>query len=169
MSENRLLLLTPDFPPNKGGVARYLSKLTSYFASRILVITSVKNSAQTVPFPVLEQELLNQFFWPQWIVSIKLLFSFRQSYDIVLTSHVLPFGTVSFVASLFTKKPYVVFVHGMDVRLACSNFIKKHIAKIVFKHARVVVANSSALAQEVSEIFRVALPLVVYPCLVKTA
>jgi len=167
MSNNRLLLLTPDFPPNKGGVARYLSKLASYFSSRILVITSVKNASQTIPFPVLEQQLLNPFFWPKWIETVKLLFSLRQSYDIALTSHVLPFGTVAFFSFLFTKKPYVVFVHGMDVRLACSNFIKKHIAKIVFKHARVVVANSRSLAQEVSDKFGASLPLVVYPCLEK--
>ena len=165
MSDNRLLLLTPDFPPNNGGVSRYLSRLASHFSSRILVISSVKNSAQTNPFPVLEQQLLNPLFWPKWIESVKFLFSFRQSYDIALTSHVLPFGTAAFIASLFTKKPYIIFVHGMDVRLACSNFIKKHIAKIVFKHARVVVANSRSLAQEVSDNFSVTLPLVVYPCL----
>jgi glycosyltransferase involved in cell wall biosynthesis len=165
MSNNRLLLLTPDFPPNNGGVARYLSKLASYFSSRILVISSVKNSAQTIPFPVLEQQLLNPFFWPKWIETVKLLFTFRQSYDIALTSHVLPFGTAAFFSFLFTKKPYIVFVHGMDVRLACSNFRKKHIAKIVFKHARVVVANSRSLAQEVSDKFGVSLPLVVYPCI----
>ncbi|MBI2475133.1 glycosyltransferase family 4 protein [Candidatus Uhrbacteria bacterium] len=165
MRENRLLLLTPDFPPNNGGVARYLSKLATHFSSRILVISSVKNSAQTTPFPVLEQQLLNPFFWPKWIESVRLFFTFRQSYDIALLSHVLPFGTAAFFSSLFTKKQYVIFVHGMDVRLACSNFIKKQIAKVVFKHARVVVANSRSLAQEVAEIFDVTLPLVVYPCL----
>lgn len=169
MNTNRLLLLTPDFPPNHGGVARYLSRLTDYFSSRIFVITSVHGAWKTSPFTVIEQQLLSPFFWPHWLVSVRSLILLRQTYDIVLTSHLLPFGTAAWLAKFITKKNYVVIVHGMDVRLASKHFIKKYIAQIVLKNALVVVANSQALSQEVAETFGVALPLVVYPCLEKTA
>lgn len=165
MNGNRLLLLTPDFPPNHGGVARYLSRLANYFAERITVVTSVAGAVQSSPFPVIEQPLLSKFFWPQWLTSVAHFIKLRSSYDIVITSHLIPFGTAALLTSFVTKKPFVVIVHGMDVRLATKNFIKKKLARIVLKHARIIVANSRALSQEVAETFGVALPLVVYPCM----
>ena len=148
---NRLLLITPDFSPNTGGVARYLGLLASYFQGRLRVISSTS-------------ELLSSFIWPHWLKTVLLLLRLRREHDLVMTSHILPFGTATLIASWLTKKPYIIFVHGMDVRLACTTIKKKWIASFVLKHARVVVANSNALSQEIAELFHVPLPLVVYPC-----
>lgn len=166
MNQRRLLLLTPDFYPNRGGVARYLFKLAEFFSKKITVVTSVVGASQNTNLCVIEHTLLNRMFWPKWLASVRLLFNMNQTYDLVLVSHILPYGTAVYLASLITKKPFIVIVHGMDVRLAASKSIKKIIAKIVFKHARVIVANSQALASEVARIFGVT-PIVVYPCLEK--
>lgn len=152
MALNRLLLLTPDFPPDRGGVARYLELLVEYFSPRIHVVTT---------------GLLFRWMWPQWMASVRLLIQRQTEYDIVITSHVLPFGTAMWVASWITHKPYVVMVHGFDVRLAARRPFKRIIATHVLRHARVVVANSNALANEVARTFRVPLPLTVYPCVEK--
>lgn len=147
----RLLLLTPDFPPNRGGIARYLFRLVEYYKDRITVVTD-------------KEKLFNRMFWPKWLASVRTLIKMRQTYDIVIVSHVLPFGTAAYLAFWLTKKPFIVIVHGMDVRLAESKPIKKFIAGLVFKKAKVVVANSNALANEVAQIFDV-MPIVVHPCL----
>jgi phosphatidylinositol alpha-1,6-mannosyltransferase len=154
MMLNRLLLITPDFPPNKGGVARYLQLLADYFSPRMTVITT---------------GLFFRFLWPRWMASVRLLIKKRLEYDLAVTSHVLPFGTAMWMASWITKKPYIVIVHGFDVRLAARRLIKRALARQVLVHARVVVANSQALAREVANTFHVPLPLVIYPCVDKSS
>lgn len=163
MSSNRLLLLTPDFPPQRGGVARYLELLSHFFSSRLIVVTSVTGAAQHSS-RVHEQALLGRFFWPRWYRSVLELVMRKDQYEIVIISHLLPFGTAALVASWFSKRPYVLILHGMDVRLARRSAWKRLITGPILRHARLVVANSNALAQEVAEHFRVPLPLVVYPC-----
>ncbi len=149
MALNRLLLLTSDFPPNNGGVACYLQRFVDHFAARVTVITD---------------GLFYRFLWPRWLASVRLLIKKRADYDIAITSHLLPLGTAMWIASWITRKPYVVIVHGFDVRLATSRPMKKMLATAVLSHARVVVANSRALASEVVRTFYVPLPITVYPC-----
>jgi len=148
---NRLLLITTDFPPQTGGVARYLGLMASYFKDRLCVISR-------------SDELLYRFFWPRWIKSVLLLLRQQSTYDFVISSQLLPLGTAALVASWFTKKPYIIIVHGMDVRLALTTRVKRILSTFVLNHARIVVANSKALSREVGEAFHLALPLVVYPC-----
>jgi glycosyltransferase involved in cell wall biosynthesis len=150
MTPNRLLLLTQDFPPKKGGVARYLQLLVNHFAPRITIITT---------------GLFFRFFWPKWFASVLLLIKQNAHYDIAITSHVLPIGTAMWVASWITKKPYAVIVHGFDVHLAASRPFKRLLAQQILAHARVVVANSEALAREVTIRFHIPLPIKVYPCI----
>ncbi|MEK7615028.1 MAG: hypothetical protein AAB431_01430, partial [Patescibacteria group bacterium] len=80
MSTNRLLLLTPDFHPNVGGVARYLERLADHFADRITVVTSVQQVA-VFPYKVIQTDLLFKTLWPHWMKSIFLLFQKRNEYD----------------------------------------------------------------------------------------
>lgn len=163
MNANRLLLLTSDFPPQRGGVARYLELLSQYFSSRMTVVTSVPGAEALNP-SVHERVLLSRFFWPRWIRSVLELMTWKDQYEIVMISHLLPFGTAACIASWFSRKPYVVILHGMDVRLAGHSVWKRMLVRVVLGHARLVVANSNALAQEVAVRFRVPMPLVVYPC-----
>ncbi len=164
MSANRLLLVTPDFSPNVGGVARYLERLAEYFSNRIQVITSAPQTA-SFPFSVIHENLLFRSVWPRWLKTVFLLIRRRHDYDIVLISHLIPFGTAALVATWITHKPYVVIVHGMDVRLTRATGVKRGLAWLILKQARVVVANSRALANEIAETFHTSLPIVAYPCL----
>lgn len=165
MSDRRLLLITPDFPPNQGGVARYLQQLAEFFSDRIRVYTSVEQTrAPQHAYRVIADPLLLKHFWPKWIQTVHLLIRMRQTYDTVIVSHVLPFGTAAWVASWITKKPFVVIVHGLDVRLAKSAFLKQRLCQKIFSRTQTVVANSCALAVEVAQTFRTAMPIVVYPC-----
>ncbi|MBM5789491.1 glycosyltransferase family 4 protein [Candidatus Parcubacteria bacterium] len=146
---NRLLLVTLDYPPNRGGVARYLGRLAEFLGDRLQVASSPSDLLGTV--------------WPSWMKSVRLLIRRRGEYDIALVSHLLPLGTAAMVAGWITKKPYIVIVHGMDVRLASRNGWKRVLAGRILQGARVVVANSSALAREVTARFA-ASSVVVYPC-----
>lgn len=148
-SSSRLFLITPDFPPNRGGVASYLGAMSHYFGSRMTVQTT---------------DLLYHRFWPKWLRTTHLLRKQKGTYDYVITSHVVPFGTAALVAKWFTKKPYIVIVHGLDIRLIRRSLWQTWLAGKVLRGAHLVVANSNALAQELG-VFSVHEALVVYPCL----
>jgi phosphatidylinositol alpha-1,6-mannosyltransferase len=169
MNDKKLLLITPDFPPMEGGVARYLSLLSTYLKDEIEVLCEPHPAWQSFDpaagYPVFRSPLLFHWIYPRWWKSVRILKSYRDRYRLILTSHVLPFGTAAMVAKKTTGTPYIVFVHGMDVRLALTSSRKKALAQKVLKNARLVVANSEALAQEVARIFGVREILVVYPCL----
>jgi phosphatidyl-myo-inositol dimannoside synthase len=168
MSEQKILLITPDFPPTKGGVARYLYALAKQHASQIEVLAQPHPQWSEVdkdaPFPIYRQKLLYKFFWPRWFKTVRYLISYKQRYSTVITSHVLPFGTACFFAKLFTKTEYIVIVHGMDIRLARASSRKKFITKRVLRNAKLVVANSNVLAQEIADVFDVHKILVINPC-----
>lgn len=169
MNDGKLLLVTPDFPPNDGGVARYLRSFASYFRDQIEVVCAPNDRWQTFDptagYPIFRRELLSAWGFPRWWKTVSFLREFGSRYRVVVVSHVLPFGTAALFARKFTKIPYVVIVHGMDIRLCQQSFKKKWIAGKVLVNARVVVANSQALAQEVAAVFGIREVLVVYPCI----
>lgn len=174
MSDRDLLLITPDFLPSRGGVARYLGLFAEYFSKRIRVIAS-PIELQTLPppsnsplgqgggtvYPLDRRPLLSKHFWPRWMTSVMLLVRESKSYRVVITSHVLPFGTAAMVAKRFTKKPYMVITHGMDVRLALRS--KRSLTSRVLSNAYLVIANSNALAQELQQAFGLKNILTIYP------
>jgi phosphatidyl-myo-inositol dimannoside synthase len=163
MDENsKLLLITPDFPPKRGGVARYLSTLADFFSGQITVIANEDPSWQTfdpnVAYPIYRMPLLYKVLWPKWWKVTKYLKSIKNDYNTFLVSHILPFGS----AAMFANVPYVLFVHGMDIRLAGKSAKKRKMALRVMQKAKLVVANSQALADELSRDFGIG-ALVVYP------
>lgn len=169
MSERDILLITPDFLPSRGGVARYLGLFAEYFSKRIRVVASpIENLTTTIPsirggdsYLLERKPLLSKRIWPRWITSVLLLIRESKSYRCVITSHVIPFGTAAMVAKRFTKKPYIVITHGMDVRLALRS--KKSLTSRVLANAYLVIANSNALAQELQQEFNLKNILTIYP------
>ncbi|MEK7620507.1 MAG: glycosyltransferase family 4 protein [Patescibacteria group bacterium] len=168
MNDQKILLITPDFPPNEGGVARYLRALCEHFKSRIEVLAEPhpawSSFDPTAGYPIYRAPLLSRLLWPRWLTTVKYLWTYRQRYDVILVSHVLPIGSAAWLAKKFTGDPYVVFVHGMDIRLAMSSSRKRGLATKVLKGAELVVANSQALARELARNFGIHEVLVVYPC-----
>jgi phosphatidylinositol alpha-1,6-mannosyltransferase len=159
-----LLLITPDFPPNRGGVAQYLQSFARHFSDRIRVVSSVQTPAGETSerYSFEQKKLLFDVFWPRWLKTTWLLIREASTCRTVITSHVLPFGTAAMVAAWFTKKPFVVIVHGMDVRLARRH--KRALLAHVLHQAYLVIANSNSLAQELQSEFDLQNILTVYPC-----
>lgn len=169
MSEQKILLLTPDFPPMTGGVAQYLKSLCHSVKDDIEVLTTPHPNWQSFDsnagYPIFRQELLYKWRWPKWMKMVKYLNEYKDRYRLIITSHVLPVGSACLMAKKKTGTPYIVILHGMDVRLAQESAKKKRLAQQVLKEARLVVVNSEALAQEVAKVFGIKQSLVIYPCI----
>ncbi len=167
MEKNRLLLVTPDFPPNIGGVARYLSGLADHFKDQMTVATKAfkgyKEFDAKLEYKIYRFNLQSKWLWPKWWKTVSFLKKFSHTYDMLVISHVLPFGTAARIAKKTTGKPYILILHGMDVRLAQRSAWKTGLAKKVIQDAHLVVVNSQALAREVSSVFARNDALVVYP------
>jgi len=124
----KLLLATYEYPPDFGGVAAYLGGL----------------------FGAIPDARVKRFRMPKlplgWLFHLPKLWLAARKTDIVVVSHVLPLGT----AAMLVGKPYVVIVHGLDLRSAAAQPRKKALAARVLKGARFVVANSKATAAELA-------------------
>ncbi|HLD18080.1 MAG TPA: glycosyltransferase family 4 protein [Patescibacteria group bacterium] len=166
-----LLLLTLDFPPRLGGVARYLEAGARIFHDRIFVVAPPEPESEAfdkgASYPVERVPLFSSRLWPHWLPILSILWKKRKTYELTLTSHVLPVGTATWMLKPFTHRPYIVCVHGMDLGLVKQHPWKRVLAKRILRGARVVVANSQVLAQEVYQDFHVS-SLVVYPTVHET-
>ncbi len=164
----RTLLMTIDFPPQRGGVARYLHQFANYFADRIFVIASPhqkqEQNDQEAEYKIERMPILFRYFRPRWIKSIFLLITRQQEYDQVVVSHVLPLGTAACIAKMMTRKPFIVIVHGMDIRLAKRSRIKRWLCKSALTNSKTVVTNSKALKMEIQKDFGLTNVSVSYPC-----
>ena len=141
----RILLPTIDFPPARGGVARYIGAIVKTYPDQVKLLE-------------LKRVKLDNLV-------LRLIFQ-AKTYDAIWTHHVLPIGTAAYIAKRFTGKPYVVFLHGLDFDLARRNSWKRWLAKLVLGSASRIVTNSQALATEVRAFVELSRePLVVFPTL----
>ncbi|MDO8583973.1 MAG: glycosyltransferase family 4 protein [bacterium] len=141
-------LITLEYPPDKGGIASYLSGL-------------VEASAGTLrPF------VSGDFMKPGrfgWLRSISFIIALKSSFNVVLVSHLLPMGTAAWIARRLGGLPYVVFMHGLDLRLAQKSARKAWLAHRILRAATLVVANSDFTAREINAFDHVVHPLTIAP------
>ncbi|MEK7665479.1 MAG: glycosyltransferase family 4 protein [Patescibacteria group bacterium] len=152
----KTLLLTPDYPPKCGGVARYLFELVQFFAPR---------ASGEGRLTVSTTCLFARFLWPNWLPALWQMIFHTRTYDQLFISHVLPLGLVASIAQIITKKPYIILLHGMDFALARRNRWKRILTRRALRQARLIVTNTEFLEREVRGFIGSATTLVVYPCL----
>lgn len=125
-----LMLITLDYPPDEGGVARYLSGLWGALP---------RSLAGTVLHLKIGTRHLE---WLGFLPRIWRSVSNTRPGGIVI-SHLLPMGYVALILKAARHLPYVVIVHGTDLRRAGSSTWKRFWATRVLRGATLIVANSA--------------------------
>lgn len=122
----KILLLTYEYPPFKGGIATYLSNLVAAATKDVEVVVDVPIKGEN------------------WIETIWRLCRKppKEKPDLIAISHVLPAGYVAFNAKFWYKTPYLVFTHGTDILSARQNAWKRFWLRFILKRAKYVIANS---------------------------
>lgn len=121
------LLVTLEYPPQKGGVATYLAGEVAASPDVVRVIRA------------------QDFFWDKWPHWLPLLWSIRPEKESMLwISHLLPAGYVAVVWKWRFKTPYRVYVHGLDLVAGRRSSWKRFWASLILKYADEIVANSNA-------------------------
>lgn len=153
------LFVTLDFPPAKGGVARYYASLLRICADRSITVFAPtiqdENAGITLPKNVaLKRKILigPRWIWPRWLPLFfhVLWFLARKKVDVLHVGQVLPVGTVALVARRFFGTRYCVYMHGLDILNASRNTRKQKLVKRILRDADRVVCNSNATKSLVS-------------------
>lgn len=151
----KILLLTMEWPPFKGGVGNYYFNLVQNLSGHQVSVLEVGSTS------------FYQYFWPKWL---KLFFAARQTVkknrpDLIWVGQVLPIGTVAYLIKKFYKIPYFVSTHGLDIMLPQKSSRKEKTMKRVLNEARFITANSKFTKRE---LLNLEIPEekieVIYPC-----
>ncbi len=124
----KLLLLTLEYPPKRGGVAEYLRGLYEALPAdkRALLVADVP---------------ARPLAWLPWIAKTRDAVR-RERAEALAISHVLPMGYVALLLKWFTGLPYVVFTHGTDLKMAKKTSRKTAWTSRILRNASLVIANS---------------------------
>ena len=173
ISNMSIILITLDYAPERGGVARYLGELVKASDGEISTVVVEQNHDLGGPGQVIPREFF-WHVWPSWAPMIRICWEFgrvrehhnaatRATRSYILVSHLLPVGTAAMIAKWFGGAPYAVMCHGLDVRLAASRPFKKWVANMVLRNASLVIANSASTAATIKQITPELDPVVLTP------
>lgn len=146
MKYPHLLLVSEFAPPDTGGIERYLDELTREWVRAGGAVTARLSPGHALDGArVLTGELFSwRWMRPSYLPLLWNLPRWRRAAnaDVVLFGHASNALLVAPIAAAFGRFPYVVLVHGMDVRR-----MPHWLARWSLSRARAVLANSRATAR----------------------
>ncbi|MBI5466270.1 MAG: glycosyltransferase family 4 protein [Candidatus Kerfeldbacteria bacterium] len=136
---SKLLLITSDYPPRQGGVARYYQGLVKALGDA-QVLTTVAGPSEAGVWRW-------SWWWPGWPHWLPLLWlvpyaKLKYGARVLAAGQVLPIGTALLFMRAAFGWPYIIFVHGLDVNLALASSWKRWLLGLILSRAELVVANS---------------------------
>ncbi|MBI4090911.1 MAG: glycosyltransferase family 4 protein [Candidatus Komeilibacteria bacterium] len=141
----RTLLLTHEYYPFRGGIARYCYQLFRRLpTSQYVVLTDQKESVPA--HPVIRKKLLSSYVRPSWLTGVRTLQKIVNEHKIemIMTPNLLPLGSMVYALNKIKKIPYVISLHGLDINLALKN--KRRAAISVLNGAAHCITNSETTA-----------------------
>lgn len=145
--EKYLRLVTLDYPPNEGGVARYLHGLVEASTGAISVIADERlREPRTVAG--VEYRRFFRSFWPRWWPLVRLCREGGRTGKALFISHVLPIGTAAWISRVFFHgSPYILLFHGLDLRLLNTAW-KRWLARRMIRNAKICFVNSASTGRD---------------------
>lgn len=136
----KAILITFDYPPKRGGVARYYQGLVDTLNGDLAVLTNSAGDAQ----PNVERLALTWPLWPHWLPLLWKIPAVARAHKVKLLAagELLPIGTALWLLRIAKGYPYIVFVHGFDIGLSQRNLWKRWLTKKILAGAAQVIANS---------------------------
>lgn len=169
----KVLIVTIEFPPQKGGIANYLAGLAGALPQDKVAVLCSKNPSPTLPFKkgesykIYRRNLFSKFIWPKWLPIIWHLWHVarRERVEAILVGQVLPVGTAAMILNKFFKIPYFVSCHGMDILTAAEDPQKKKLMNKILEQASGVLANSEFTKNELIKLGILENKItVIFPC-----
>lgn len=149
MKKAEITLLTLDYPPQYGGVARFLGNLVRESDGLMRVIVPADHAVEG-PGQVQAKPLF-WALWPRWWPMVNLARGSKRETSSVFVSHVFPVGTAAWMSRIFGGPEYAVLFHGLDIKLA-KNVWKRWLLKKICRKAKALFTNSQATLDELRKL-----------------
>ena len=140
MRRNSLVLLTAEYA-KRGGIGTYFRTLIEAGLPADVVVTRAEEATEMQGVRVFQGVDERDRRWWRLVRVAHLLW--REGYEAILVTHILPIGTAVWIASFFRKGKYIVFLHGLDLRLSQRTAWKRWLSRQILVRAAGVVVNSA--------------------------
>lgn len=148
----KYILFTLEYPPTRGGIARYYGSLAKFWPSEGFFVLADKTSDQADGPTIEYRRLINQNLRPRWLPSLWHLYktvaksSPPAPRPEILVGQILPLGLAAYILSKFIKLEYSVILHGLDFSLALK---KRQVTKKILSRARRIICANTHTANSV--------------------
>jgi len=163
---SKILLVTMEFPPFKGGVGNYYYDLAKNLAD---YQTNVLLDGETADFKldglhIFRTPFFYCNFWPKWLKLFFHLFkiALTKKYKLLWVGQLLPVGAAAFLIKEIFNLPYIVSLHGLDIKRALKN--KNFLSRLILKNTSLVTVNSVFTLNEFKKSGVNAETAIIYPC-----
>lgn len=134
MSQHTIILCTSEYPPDHGGVGRYLVGLVAQSTLPVRVVRIARAARWFDVFRTL----------------VRVTWGNRRD-TTVWCSHIFPIGTACWLLS-WAGMRYTLYFHGMDIAIAShASIVRRWIARRIIARATEVYANSGYTADLVTQ------------------
>lgn len=176
----KIAIITLEFPPTHGGIATYLKNIARILAQKfqIIIVVPKINDNETSrhdfndaseQYKIIRKNILfPKIFWPRWAKCIFICLSlyFRENAKVFFTPNVLPIGYCFYFLRPIIKVPYIINIHGLDIRLAKKSSWKSYWLKKILNKSSLIVVNSEYTKNEVLSVSGLQKKeiIIAYPC-----
>ncbi|MFA6307617.1 MAG: glycosyltransferase family 4 protein [Patescibacteria group bacterium] len=138
----KTLVLTHEYYPFKGGVARYCHNLFKFFKEDQYLVISDNQEIKSHD-NIIHTRLVWKWIKPAWLLAYFKLKKLIKQNNInqIFTPNILPLGSLAY----FLKIPYIISLHGLDINLAIKN--KPALTKKILVNAKAIITNSQNTAK----------------------
>jgi phosphatidylinositol alpha-1,6-mannosyltransferase len=150
MPDKHPVIITLDYPPERGGIARYLGELVNASGKDVEVVVPAAHGIEG-PGNIMPKEMFRSM-WPRWWPIVGVCKRAKDRASKIIVSHILPVGTAAMISRWFGGPPFILICHGLDVRLAAETFFRRHLFLFICWTADCVVANSKSTAKFIQKI-----------------
>ncbi len=158
----KVLLLTHEYYPFAGGVARYCYNLFKNFAEdRYIVMTDcplVHSEGNKI-----HKKLLTPLLWPHWLFGLWSVMRVvkKNNIEIIFTPNILPLGSITYFIKKIFGIPYIISLHGLDINLALEH--KASWTKKILINSTQVICNTKYTANLIKDFVPAEKVNVIYP------
>lgn len=144
----KFLLVTFDYPPRTGGVARYYAELSRALGGEVAVMTDVPGPSLAAE-PFTYRIRFAWRWWPHWLPLLWLIPRYlkKTAAHTVWVGDLVPVGWAALILNLWRRVPYFISVHGLDIQFQTTRSrLKRWLVYCVLRRAQFVTANSNFTA-----------------------
>jgi phosphatidyl-myo-inositol dimannoside synthase len=150
----KILIFSPDFLPNTGGIAVFIKKLAEQLSNlghQVDVLTLAHGNNKSIdekqPYKIYRYSPLKRFSSATPIINT-LRLHVKNQYDVCLLGHFeLTAALGIWLLNRLFKTPYIILSHGNDLRRTGTTWIDRMAIKCIINNAALMLGNSNYTAE----------------------